>query len=330
MPGGPVDDHDVQKPSSSSPGRRAGGSKAGGLVTDQRHLSSYDFLRPAKLPREHLRTLQLAYDTFSHRLAILLTSQMRVVCRVSVSTVDQLSTDEYLARETTPVVVAPLRLDPLPGTSLLELSQKMSLTFIDHMLGGAGGSQLERPLTDLETPLVRDLLGDVLTELKIGLAEFVKVDPILGSLEYNPQLMQVGGPTDVLVSATFDLTVGEAQSEFTLTVPLQSLLPSLQHYHQRSEVSAGERAAQQAARDLLTQGLREVPVEIAVRFAPARLRSDDLFDLRPGDLLSLGHPVDRPLDITTAGRVFGQAVATKSGARLACQVVAANKEEFQA
>ncbi|WP_018685595.1 flagellar motor switch protein FliM [Actinokineospora enzanensis] len=314
----------------SSPGRRSGGAKTGGLVTDGRPLSSYDFLRPAKLPREHLRTLQLAYETFAHRVAILLTSNMRVVCRVAVATVDQVSTDEYLARETEPVVVAPLRLDPLPGIAMLELPQATALTCIDHILGGPGGAQTPRQLTDLEIPLIRDLLGDMLAELKVGLAEFVRVDPILGTLEYNPQLVQVGGPADVLVTTGFELTVGESASSFTLTVPLQSVLPSLQAHSQHAETTAGERAAQQAARDLLTEGLREVPIEIAVRFAPARLRSNELFDLRPGDLLSLGHPVERPLDITTASRVFGHAVATKHGARLACQVVSANKEEFQA
>ncbi|GAA3043566.1 flagellar motor switch protein FliM [Actinokineospora globicatena] len=323
----PADRGHVQTPS-SSPGRRAGGAKTGGLVTDGRALASYDFLRPAKLPREHLRTLQLAYETFSHRLAILLTSQLRVVCRVGVAAVDQISTDEFLARETEPVVVAPLRFDPLPGTAILELPQVTALTLIDHLLGGPGGKQHVRPLTDLETPLIRDLLADVLTELKIGLAEFVRVDPILGALEYNPQLVQVGGPADVMVTANFELTVGEAESTLTLTVPLQSVLPSLQRHSESAETTAGERAAQQAARDLLTQGLREVPVDVAVRFAPAKLRSNDLFDLRPGDLLSLGHPVSRPLDITTAGRVFGHAVATKQGNRLACQVVSANKEDF--
>jgi flagellar motor switch protein FliM len=107
-------------------------------------------------------------------------------------------------------------------------------------------------------------------------------------------------------------------------MPLQSLLPALQRFHEQTAMGAGERAARQAARDLLTNRLHEVPVDVTVVFAPIRLRSDQLLDLRPGDVVPLEHAVDTPLAVTTAGEVFGRAVATKRGHRLACQVVAAD------
>lgn len=306
-----------------SSGRVAGQARSsGGLVTDARPAAAYDFLRPSKLAREHVRTLQQAMDTFAHRFAILLTSRLRVVCRLEPAGLEQVSVGEHIAALTDTTVIAQIGMDPLVGTATVEMPVTAAMTCLDHLLGGSGGAQPERQLSDIETPLVRDLLTEALPELRAGFEDIVALDLTLGTLEYNPQLVQFGGNTEALVVATFDMTVGEAASAIAVTMPLQTLLPALQRHQEQAAMGAGERAARQAARDLLTNRLREVPVDVTVVFAPVRLSSDQLLDLRPGDVVPLDHPVDVPLDITTAGEVFGRAVATKRGHRLACQVVA--------
>jgi flagellar motor switch protein FliM len=310
-------------PTPLSFGRAAGQARFGGLVTDARPTAPYDFLRPSNLPREHLRTMQLTGETFARRLSVLLTSRLRLMCRVEPTSVKQVSVAEHVEGLTDSLVLAPLSLEPLEGTAAIALPLTTAMTCLDHMLGGSGGvEQPERQLSEIEAPLLRDLLSEVLAEIRDALEEVVRIDPVLGPLEYNPQLIEFGGPSEALLVATYDLTIGETTSALSVALPLQSLLPALQRFHEQTAMGAGERAARQAARDLLTNRLREVPVDVTVVFAPIRLRSDQLLDLRPGDVVPLDHAVDMPLDITTAGEVFGRAVATKRGHRLACQVVA--------
>lgn len=298
----------------------------GGLVSADRVTASYDFLRPPKLAREHLRTLQTIADTFAHRLAILLTSRLRVVCHVTPASIKQVSVGEHIAGLGDSLVIVPVGLDPLPGSAQLELSLEATMTGLDLLLGGSGGAQPQRPLTEIEKPLLRDLLEDALTELRFAFEGVTPLDPELGPIGYSTQPDQFAGPTDPLVIHTFDLVVGESPSVLTLCLPLQSLLPTLQRLLEHEGVSAGERAARQAAKDLLSARLQEVPVEVTVVFSPVRLLSDQLGDLRPGDIVPLGHPVDLPLDITTAGEVFGRATPTRRGQQLACQVVTTEEE----
>lgn len=307
-----------------SSGRATGQARFGGLVTDARPLKPYDFLSPSKLPREHLRTIQMIGETFAHRLAVLLTSRLRLVCRVEPTSVDQVSVADHVEGLTDQVVIAPLSMEPLAGTGTIEIALATAMTCLDHMLGGGGGTQPERPLSEIETLLLRELLIEVLAEMRGAFEEVVRIEPVLGPLEYNPQLVEFGGPSEALLVATYDLTVGESTSVLSVVMSLQSLLPALQRFHEQTAMGAGVRAARQAARDLLTKRLHEVPVDVTVVFAPIRLRSDQLLDLRPGDVVPLDHAVDTPLAITTAGEVFGRAVATKRGHRLACQVVAAD------
>ena len=59
---------------------------------------------------------------------------------------------------------------------------------IDHMLGGPGGAQPERPLTDIEMPLLRGLLDRMLGELRYALrAASSAISPSCAGIEYNPQ-----------------------------------------------------------------------------------------------------------------------------------------------
>ena len=55
---------------------------------------AYDFRRPAKLSREHVRSLQVAHETFARRLTTLLTSGLRQVCHVELGEVTQQNYDE--------------------------------------------------------------------------------------------------------------------------------------------------------------------------------------------------------------------------------------------
>jgi len=71
----------------------------------------------------------------------------------------------------------------------------------------------------------------------------------------------------------------------------------------------------------LTAGLSAAPIDVAVRFQPIQMRTDDIVDLRPGDVVPLGHPTSMPLEVTVNETVFAHAVPGNQGARLACLVV---------
>ena len=56
------------------------------------------------------------------------------------------------------------------------------------------------------------------------------------------------------------------------------------------------------------------------------MRTDDIVDLRPGDVVPLGHATSRPLEVSVNETIFAHAVPGNQGARLACLVVPSPKE----
>ena len=280
----------------------------------------YDFRRPIKLSREHVRTLQIAFEAYARGCGTLFTTRLRVVSSVTLSSIEQLTYEEYVTALANPTVVAMVTIDPLPGTVLIEMSSSAAMTAIDHMLGGPGGPQPERPLTEVEMPLLRGLLERMLGELRYGFETLVDISPKLREIEYNAQFLRAHQPGDAVVIAFLEMKIGTEECVASVCLPFNSILPVLEK-QETIELTPSERMVREVAHRHLTAGLSAAPIDVAVRFHPIRMRTDDIVDLRPGDVVPLGHPTSLPLEVTVNESVFAHAVPGNQGARLACLVV---------
>jgi flagellar motor switch protein FliM len=287
----------------------------------------YDFRRPTKLSREHVRTLQMAYETFARQYTTLLTSTLRVVSQVTLVSIEQLTYDEYIPALESPTVMAMVALDPLPGTTIFEFSLNTAMACVDHLLGGSGGRQPQRPLTEIETPLIHRLLDRVFRELSYAVAPITEIRPRLVGMEYNPQFAQTAAASDAMIVASFEMRVGAEECVATICMPFGSIFPKLRGEPGGPALTDAQRLARDIALRDVTAGLNGAPIEVAVRFNAVRMHPADLVALRPGDIVQIGHPITAPLAVTSAGRTFAHAVAGSSGQRLACLVVAPPKED---
>ena len=288
--------------------------------------TTYDFRKPIKLSREHIRTLQIAFETYARSCGTLFTTRLRVVSSVSLVSIEQLNYDEYIGSLANPTVIAVVSIDPLPGTVLVEVSSSAVMTAIDHMLGGPGGAQPERPLTEVEMPLLRGLLERMLGELRYGFEQLVDISPKLKEIEYNAQFLRAHQPGDAVVIASFEMKIGTEECVASICLPFSTILPVLEK-QETIELTPAERMVRDSSLRNLTAGLSAAPIDVAVRFQPIRMRTDDIVDLLPGDVVPLAHPTSVPLEVTVNETVFAHAVPGNQGARLACLVVPSPKEE---
>jgi flagellar motor switch protein FliM len=288
----------------------------------------YDFRRPTKLAREHVRTLQVAYETFARQYTTLLTSTLRAVSQVTLLSIEQVTYDEYIASLNNPTCMFMIEMEPLPGVTIFEFSLTTALAWVDHMLGGPGGKQPQRPLTDIEVPLVNSMLERVFGELRFAFEHIVELStPKIVGLEYNPQFAQNAAASDAMIVTSFEMKVGSQECVATICMPFASIFPKLRPDAGGVELTDTQRQARDAALRAMTAGLGSAPVEVSVRFNSVLMTPRDLVTLRPGDIVPLEHPVTAPLTVTSAGVTFARAVAGSSGNRLACLVVPPPKED---
>lgn len=283
---------------------------------------TFDFRRPNKLSRDHVRNLQIIHETFARQFTTVLSSTLRAVSEVSVLSIEQLAYDEYVRDTPNPSHMSILSVDPLPGVAVLQFPMSTAMTIVDLMLGGHGAaSALERPLTEIEKGLLRTIIDRVLAELAYAFESVAEINPTVLGHESNPQFAQVAAPSDMTVVIMFDVKIGNESNVASLCFTYSALQPILDTIASATSHSQAGRHDLQVARERVADRLLDVPVELAVEFAPTSLTSSQILDLQVGDVVPLGHPTDVPLTGSVGGTVAFRVRPARSGKRLACQIV---------
>ena len=122
------------------------------------------------------------------------------------------------------------------------------------------------------------------------------------------------------------MVIGAQRCRLTLCVPLAPLLPRLMAQRPREGGDDVDPSAVAATARRLRERLGDVPLDVAVRFAPVTLSPDRILTLAEGDLITLDHRSGSPLSLQAGGITFGTAVAGRSGNRLAALVVDTTQE----
>ena len=282
---------------------------------------TYDFRRPTKLSREHVRVLQIAQEAFARQTTTVLTTMLRAGARLELLGIEQHSYDDYVASLPDPCFLATFTIEPLAGKGVLAYPLDIAMAAVDHMLGGSGAAdQPDRPMTVMETAITNHLLGRLLQEFTASFAHIVELQPELSDLEYNPQLAQAASGSDTVMVASFDIGIGPRTGEATLVLPFSSFQGALSNAASPTLSESALRKRQRAA-EALAERINLVPVDVSVRFAPLSVSSEDLLSLAAGDVLLLRHPRDAPLEVTTNDTTFAYAIASNHRRRLAAAIV---------
>jgi flagellar motor switch protein FliM len=267
-------------------------------TSEDRTARTFDWRRPSKFARDHVRSLAVAHEVFSRRLASGLGNALGALVQLEPVSVGQVSYDDYVRSLPNPDVLGMIAVPPLPGSALLELNVQLSLQMVDRMLGGHGAPlELRRP-TELETDLLRDLMGLGVAAVGAALRPLVAdVAPTLVDIQYNPQVVQIAAPSDMVLLFAFRLSIAAGAANeglLTLCYPAATLAPVLDSLAAAGERAVdGELAAAGAAAVAAT--LQDTQVDLSVRLRDSLVSARDLSALRVGDVLRLDHRIDDPV-----------------------------------
>ena len=88
----------------------------------ERQVKNYDFKRPAKFSKEHLRTLEIIYEHYGRLLATNLPVYLRKNIQVSVASSETVTFSEFTNALSNPVILGIINFQPLGGSILLDLA----------------------------------------------------------------------------------------------------------------------------------------------------------------------------------------------------------------
>jgi flagellar motor switch protein FliM len=283
----------------------------------------YDFRRPMTMAREHARVLEMAFETFARQWGNQLTARLRAMAQVTLDGLTLQSYDEYVRGLPATTAMMLCTIEQSRQTAVVQVPVSTTSVWIDYLLGGpgTGDAREDRELTEIELTLVRGVMQAALGDLGYAFSSLTPLDVTLRTVQYNPQFVQAVPASDAVLVATFQLRVGEREDVATVMFPAELLLGAVRQADGVNGRSAEDQRAHELALLDLETAVEEVPVEVAVRFAPVVVRPRDVVGLTVGDVVPLSHPSSQPLDVVVDGVVLARAAAGNNGSRLACMVV---------
>jgi flagellar motor switch protein FliM len=274
-----------------------------------------------------VRAFQIVHETFARQLSTVLATTLRSVAHCSLTTVEQLTYDEYVRSLPNPSYMVILSLSPLPGAAVLQLPLPITFAAIDRLLGGSGDAlSPKRPLTEIESNLMRGLIDRTLRELEYAYESLVRVEAEVVQQEFNPQFAQIAAPSDMALAVSFETRIGEKRGTSSICIPYATMQPVLEHLASQSLFHGSGTHDIVEWNRALEHALSGVGVELSVSFDHVALTSSDIVGLRVGDVVPLNHPINKPVRVSVDGVDCYDAVTGRRGKRLACLIVAPHEE----
>lgn len=286
----------------------------------QKSVKPFDFRRPSKFSKDHLRTLEMLHETFARLLATYLSTSLRAVADVALVSADQLTYDEFIRSVPNPTLISILRMDPLEGNVIFEINLNLVFAIIDRLLGGPGQMTTKvRELTEIEESLIKTVINRALTNLQEAWRSMLEVEFQILDLETNPQFAQIAPPNDMVVLITFEAKVAETSGMVSLCIPFSVLEPQIGKFSAQQWFS-GVRRSKGSVSDVIQREIEKVDVAMSAHLGSTTLTVKDLVDLRRGDVIRLDMPIERELTLLIGGKPAFFAHPGSVGRRLAVQV----------
>lgn len=260
----------------------------------------YDFRRPDKFSKEQLRTLQMLHETFSRLAGTNLSAYLRNSVHIDLISLEQVPYEEYL-RSINQSVFTITSLPPLTGQSVLEVEFSLVFTMLDKMLGGPGRAIDRTVLTEIEEPLVRQIIERLLVSLKASWEGVVVVNPCVEGLETSAQFVQIAPPSDIVVSILFEVRIGDVRGAMSLCIPYMVLKPITAKLSSQKWFVTGQRRHTAQSRNQLVAHVENTAVDCAVQLGTADVTVRDFINLKSGDVVVLDQKKDRDLIMKVAG-----------------------------
>ncbi|MEI6668807.1 MAG: flagellar motor switch protein FliM [Acidobacteriota bacterium] len=256
---------------------------------------SYDFRRPDRVSKEHIRSLQLLHDRFARNVSGSLSAYLRAVTEVSSLSVEQLTYAEFLMSVPDPTAFYALSLAPLDGLAAIEVNPSVAFAMVDRMLGGSGyGLHLSRALTEIEQNVVDGIVKLVLENLTDTWRTVQDVHFKISGRDTRPQMLQVAAPNETVLIMVFDVKICDARGIINLCLPAAVIEATGDAFVQNWYRAKREPSAKQRQNLIQTLGRIALPVTAAV---DSSLQARELLQLKPGDVLSLGKPASQPVRV---------------------------------
>lgn len=295
---------------------------------DERTVKDYDFKRPAKFSKEHLRTLELIFEHYGRLMSTNLPVYLRKNIQVSVISSETVTFNEFTNALSNPVILGIVNFQPLQGNILIDLTSSLGYAFIDRMLGGTGEPLDKlRDFSEIEMGILYKIMTVSAQLLREPWKNVIEVEPALERIETNTQFAQIIAPNEMIAIVTLNVKMGEIEGFLNICIPFMTIETIIDNLNTKFWFTNMVSNDAEDHRQDIENLLRRVDVPIKAVLGKSQIAVSDFLMLQPGDIIRLDRRVDNELDVYVGMFKKFTAVPGTDHDRYAVRVTTVYREE---
>ena len=296
--------------------------------SDEKQIKNYDFARPAKFSKEHLRTLEIIFEHYGRLLSTNLPVYLRKAIQVEVMNSEAVSYSEFSNALSNPVLLGIINFAPLKGNIILEIASNLGYAMVDRMLGGEGEPlEKTREFSEIELLIIERILTVCVNLLHEPWENVVDIHPRLERIETNSQFAQIISPSEMIAIVTINIKIGDVEGLMNVCLPYLTLEDIMDKLNTKYWYSTMQDKDEQQYVDAIETLISKAPIPMKAVLGNSTISVSDFSGLQVGDIIRLDTKVNQELDVFVGNIKKFTALPGSSGDKYAVRITPVIREE---
>ncbi len=266
--------------------------------TTEKQVKNYDFKRPTKFSREHLRTLEIIFENYGRLLSTHLPAYFRKTVSVEVISSEAVIYSEFTNALSNPVLLGVVDFKPLEGNIIIELSDNLGFAIVDRMLGGPGlPLEKSRDFSEIELVIIERIFTIMTNLLHDPWENVVSILPRLTRIETNFQFAQMISPNETVSIVTLNVKVGNTEGMMNICIPYGCLEPVIDKLNTKSWYSSARLRDDEIYKEVIEFAIAKAKVPVKVVLGRSTISVNDFINMQKGDIIKLDTKTDDELNV---------------------------------
>lgn len=272
---------------------------------ETRKIKKYDFKTPKKFTRDRLKLVFSVYENFARVMSSYLTSMLRLSCQVEMVDIEEQKYFEFnnALSENDIVAMVDGSVNNGKGDSealMIQMSNSVIYALIDRMIGGTGeadGLEADGGFTDIEISLFENVMVHLLPIMEESWQSYFDVAFKFDKIETNPRLIQSIQADEIVVIVVLNMEIKGTTGTFNICIP-GGIMEDVFKLADQANISGRKREHQDDfSREEILDSLKDSQLELRAFLGEASILLEDVYSLKPGDVINLRKPKDSEVAI---------------------------------
>jgi len=251
-------------------------------------IRNYDIASQERIVRGRMPTMEIIGERFARNIRIGLFNFIRKSPEVSINGIKVQKYSAFLREIVVPTNFNIVSVRPLRGSGLIVCDPSIVFSVIDALFGGVGKfhTRIEgRDFSATEQRVIERLVDCIIAEYRRAWHGIYPLELDYQRSEMQPQFANIATPSEIVVSSSFTLEIGETSGTIHFCIPYSTLEPIRDVLY--SSIQGDSSEPDRRWVNLLKEQIKSAEVDLVAELGTAQATVEQLLSFKPGDFVEL-------------------------------------------